>query len=430
MKRRFSLFTYPVMDMKAAEAELNRRAAAGWKLEKLWFGTVASFAPAEEPVCYCLDWCDPGRMDGRAYRTLLADAGWRFHSQTKYWNVYEAPAGTTPIQTDGELEYRRFREKALHRIKHGGGSLAALAAVLAALLLMEQQMGLGAGVLEGLDLITRYQTGAMFALFSPLILLGGVLWGGRLLLRLTQWQQAAEEGRDLPVPGRWSALAAALFCLAGQLFSAVLLVALLLDGVSGAFGKRYLQLTIIVALAAMVWKQGLEYQRQRESYRAKVVAAAVLLMLGALPYGLTACFRVEPPLAGVDLEFIGEVREETSATFLGARTSWVEVPQKVEHEGETYYTYSAEGTKGDAWTLPWPWLADWAEGLCRRTAGTELQPLEGYEGVWARWSGPDAHRLVIRRGNTVVRLNSWPGSRPDEDWLNTILSCLEGGTPS
>ena len=338
MKRRFSLFTYPVMDMKAAEAELNRRAAAGWKLEKLWFGTVASFAPAEEPVCYCLDWCDPGRMDGRAYRTLLADAGWRFHSQTKYWNVYEAPAGTTPIQTDGELEYRRFREKALHRIKHGGGSLAALAAVLAALLLMEQQMGQGAGILEGLDLITRYQTGAMFVLFSPLILLGGLLWGGRLLLRLTQWQQAAEEGRDLPVPGRWSALAAALFCLAGQLFSAVLLVALLLDGVSGAFGKRYLQLTIIVALAAMVWKQGLEYQRQRESYRAKVVAAAVLLMLGALPYGLTACFRVEPPLAGVDLEFIGEVREETSATFLAARTSWVEVPQKVEHQDIRWIT--------------------------------------------------------------------------------------------
>ena len=30
MKRRFSLFTYPMMDMKVAEAELNRRAAAGW----------------------------------------------------------------------------------------------------------------------------------------------------------------------------------------------------------------------------------------------------------------------------------------------------------------------------------------------------------------------------------------------------------------
>ena len=33
MKRRFSLFTYPRMDMKAAEAELNRRAAAGWTAE-------------------------------------------------------------------------------------------------------------------------------------------------------------------------------------------------------------------------------------------------------------------------------------------------------------------------------------------------------------------------------------------------------------
>ena len=33
MKRRFSLFTDPMMDMKAAEAELTRRAAAGWTAE-------------------------------------------------------------------------------------------------------------------------------------------------------------------------------------------------------------------------------------------------------------------------------------------------------------------------------------------------------------------------------------------------------------
>ena len=64
-----------------------------------------------------------------------------------------------------------------------------------------------------------------------------------------------------------------------------------------------------------------------------------------------------------------EVREETSATFLAARTHWVDEPREVEIRGETYY--SVEKTAGDAWTLPWPWLADWAEGLCRRTAGTE-----------------------------------------------------------
>ena len=33
MKRRFSLFTYPVMDMKAAEAALNRRTANGGRQE-------------------------------------------------------------------------------------------------------------------------------------------------------------------------------------------------------------------------------------------------------------------------------------------------------------------------------------------------------------------------------------------------------------
>ena len=50
MKRRFSLFTYPMMDMKAAEAELNRRAAAGWQLEKVWMGVLAVFVPAHVPT--------------------------------------------------------------------------------------------------------------------------------------------------------------------------------------------------------------------------------------------------------------------------------------------------------------------------------------------------------------------------------------------
>ena len=35
MKRTVSLFAYPVMDMKAAEAALNRKAAAGWRLERV-----------------------------------------------------------------------------------------------------------------------------------------------------------------------------------------------------------------------------------------------------------------------------------------------------------------------------------------------------------------------------------------------------------
>lgn len=46
VKRSWSLFAYPVMDIKAAEAALNRRATVGWRLEKVWLGLLASFVPA------------------------------------------------------------------------------------------------------------------------------------------------------------------------------------------------------------------------------------------------------------------------------------------------------------------------------------------------------------------------------------------------
>ena len=76
MKRKWTLFTYPVMDIKAAEAMLNRRAAEGWRLEKLWLNLLACFVPAEDPVAYSLDWYDPAREDGADYLRLLADSGW------------------------------------------------------------------------------------------------------------------------------------------------------------------------------------------------------------------------------------------------------------------------------------------------------------------------------------------------------------------
>lgn len=138
MKRRFSLFTYPMMDMKAAEAELNRRAAAGWQLEKVWMGVLAVFVPAHVPVCYCIDWSDPGRDDGPGYRALLADAG-------------------------------------------------------------------------------------------------------RLLLRLGQWRRGAD-GRNLPAPGRWSALTAAVCDLADRLVLGAACLTFLMDVVQSALRGEWLLL--------------------------------------------------------------------------------------------------------------------------------------------------------------------------------------------
>ncbi len=109
-------------------------------------------------------------------------------------NIYEAPAGTTPIQTDSGLEYRRFRDRALRR------------------------MGVGAA-----------------------LLLGGLLWAGRLLLRLGQWRRGAD-GRTLPAPGRWSALAAAVCGLAGRLVLGAACLTFLMDVVQSALRGEWLLL--------------------------------------------------------------------------------------------------------------------------------------------------------------------------------------------
>lgn len=184
MKRRFSLFTYPMMDMKAAEAELNRRAAAGWPFLS---------RPMYRCVLYRLERSGPGRR-ARLPRSAGRRGGGRLRQRVTCQNIYEAPAGTTPIQTDSGLEYRRFRDRALRR------------------------MGVGAA-----------------------LLLGGLLWAGRLLLRLGQWRRGAD-GRTLPAPGRWSALAAAVCGLAGRLVLGAACLTFLMDVVQSALRGEWLLL--------------------------------------------------------------------------------------------------------------------------------------------------------------------------------------------
>ena len=58
MKYRYELFCYSVIDLKAAQAHLNRMGASGWRLDRIWLETVARYVPADRPVSYCVDWCD------------------------------------------------------------------------------------------------------------------------------------------------------------------------------------------------------------------------------------------------------------------------------------------------------------------------------------------------------------------------------------
>ena len=431
MKRKWTLFTYPVMDIKAAEAMLNRRAAEGWRLEKIRLGLLASFVPAEEQVSYCLDWYDPNREDGMDYRTLLADAGWQQVGQLSYWNIYEAPAGTAPIQTDGELEYRRFRKKSLRRMAIGWGVLLALAAVLWLLVLL---VGLGLGTLDWrffVTFLTDSNTGAVLLLLLPLLLLEGLLWSGRLLLRLGQWKRAIVREEPFPVPGQGSAWVGRICALVGYLLLIPLAVAFLLDAMLGELNLGWM-IGMAVGCLIVLGRDPLpEYQRKRRYTKGMLACVAVLLVLRLLPLsGVAGLMCVRPPLSDgrllperTDVEIL-----ETHATLLSARTEWYE-GGPLEEGGFAYGQVESE-----VWVLPWSWLTDWVTEQYRKELGTANQEeLPGYENVWlARYGisgsnypeGATGDMWLIRRGNVILWVETNMGPL-DEQWLDGILTRLE-----
>ena len=56
MRRKLGLFLYEAMDYKAAEDWLNRRAAAGWELDRIQLNVLAWFRPSgRTDLRYCVD---------------------------------------------------------------------------------------------------------------------------------------------------------------------------------------------------------------------------------------------------------------------------------------------------------------------------------------------------------------------------------------
>lgn len=424
MKRKWTLFTYPVMDIKAAEAMLNRRAAEGWRLERIWPGLLASFVPAEEPVSYCLDWYDPNREDGLDYRTLLADAGWRPVGRTQYWNFYEAPTGTAPIQTDEELEYRRFRKKALRSMTFSALVLL-ISGVLQALLLTAFGRQVGNGFIPRflVTALSEYQFCALLVVLLPVLLAGGLLWLGRMGLRLAQWRAAVQQGEPFPVPGRRSTLAARLLMLVGAVLWLLIALTYVLDLLTGGLTRLWMIFPVVVLLNG--WRKNEKHQPVCPLSKGVLLGAAALLVLSLLPLSrLNVRLLLTTPLADGNLipERTETVSREDCATALAVHSRWREyeiVPDGMDC-GEI---------NGETWAMRWPWLGDLAEGQYwteLEEAGGEKLP--GYEKVWMAQTGSGSECAMkelwlIRRGNTVV----WAKTDMElgTQWLDDLLERLE-----
>lgn len=426
----WSLFTYPVMDIKAAEALLNRRAAEGWALDRVYLGTFARFVPADTRWAWCVDWSRPGYSERPDYLALCADAGWVLVQKVGAFNLYKAPVGTPPIQTDGEEEARRFRREVLRANFKGWIFLLAMILLLAALVLLVSD-GSWRQVLLSL-LLT--QTGFFLLLSLPAILGAWLLWTGRLLLRLRQWDRAA--GGALPVPGRRSAGAAAWLCLFCRFWGVTVIACFFLDAVQTMSLSTALGLLIGSVLALFFYKNRRTKEgRQSLNRHITVIFYAVLFSAVIFASFLTpVTSQMMPTSMLMDETFVpGAVRVDRNfRRYSGIRFTVQSLQPTPSDEGSFALRHqswwenpSSEQHDVDCYTARWEWLAHLVQELLREPW---YPPLKGYENVWLQEAdlgdGKTESLLLLRSGNTVVTVETRSGPIPTEqiDRLLFLLS--------
>lgn len=227
--KRIRWFRYSAADAKAAQAELDAWAAAGWELEELGLLTATLRSAASPRPC----WVEPARWPGMGrrdaerradYLALCEQAGWDLLDESGgLWYFRAKPEETpAPVQTDSTVEWDSVWRKVLFDRAFN----LLFFGVFWTLHFWVQFVWKGYFLWE--PLLSNHALGAT-ALFQAL-LLAELLYGAYLLSYRRRCRRAAAEHRTFPVPGRWGArLRGSSQLGAGVVIAAALLV--LLSGV-------------------------------------------------------------------------------------------------------------------------------------------------------------------------------------------------------
>lgn len=426
----WSLFTYPVMDIKAAEALLNRRAAEGWTLDRVYLGTFVRFVPADTRWAWCVDWSRPGYSERPDYLTLCTDAGWTLVQKVGAFNLYKAPVGTPPIQTDSVEDARRFRQEVLRANFKDWFFLLAMILLLAALVFLVSDDSWQTALMA--TLLTN--TGLALLISLPAILASWLLWTSRLLLRLRQWDQAA--GGSLPAPGRRSAGAAAWLCLFCRFWGVTVIACFFLDAIQTMSLSTALGLLTGSVLALFFYKnrRTKEGRQSLNRHITVILYAALFSAVIFAPFLTPVTSRMMPTPVLMDETFVPDaVRVDRNfrgyssiqftvqslqlspsdeGSFALRHQSWWENPSTEQHNVDCY-------------TARWEWLSRLVQELLREPW---YPPLDGYTDVWLQEAdlggGKTESLLLLRSGKTVVTVETHSGPIPAEqiDRLLTLLS--------
>ncbi len=195
----WGFFGYDAMDYKAAQDYLDRRAADGWVLRKVWLGFLAQFEPGEGRSHFVDLDIRPAIEDSDPdYLQLCSDAGWEQVQRDRGMILFRSQPGAhpVPIQTDPGMEQERFWKK--YMLKQLLVAVIALLVSGAVLLLLPSS-----GMAWSNILISN--AGLLYFLFLALIALYA-LWSG--FACLAYFFQCRNMG-GMAIPGRHAARARA-----------------------------------------------------------------------------------------------------------------------------------------------------------------------------------------------------------------------------
>lgn len=235
MSGAWGLFPYETIDYKAAQAWLEKRGAAGLRLNGIYLRTLARFRREDAPVHYFVD-VDCG--EGEDYLRLCADAGWEPVADVRGMTVFVSRPGErpVPIQTDPAMEGRRFlRRYLLKNVLLTLGLLLAVAALAAGLAL------LGPGGTNWTELFLMNSN-----LLLPvwlLVAVAALAWDiPATILCWRRVRRAAAAGEEAPVPGAFRSRLRGILGLLPQVLWLLYLLATLVELLLGLGGGRQTEL--------------------------------------------------------------------------------------------------------------------------------------------------------------------------------------------
>ena len=390
---RWRLFSYLVIDHKAAQADLNAMAEQGWELEKLFSELpLAKFRRTERTdLRYFVDWADTAKPEESAYLQLCKDAGWELVHTQGYRNVYASTPGCAPlpIQTDPELEYQRFRKKVVRRIAMTA-VLPQLPWVVYFLWLFGLEGAAPPAVTQMLRSFFLSSNGlSLFLLTLPLLLPALLVYGLCMARQLLVWRRAVREGTP-PEPSLPAARRRGLLSLLAQLYFSLLAVLLFADILFNGLGNIGLPIGIFIGGGLRWCMYGQDCRIRRQLI--KLFAAAGAMLLCFLLHGpVQDLVPGRIPVGGVLTQAVSVREDYHTDTFLGSRARWYE------YCGEDRRWVNSAFFQAQVWATP---------ALAERfqaPPGEEMLPLEGYDSVWyASWNKADEGLFLLRRGTAQL----------------------------